>query len=545
MDGRRLAALVVSLLLVSTALAVPATANTLVRGSPELSVTSPTGPVQASQATTLSLSLTNEGDLSQGDPQNPQYEEQVTTARNVRVEVIESGIDAPVDVRTGAQTLGRLPSGETAPLEYELEVGQAEPGTYRVPVRVEYTYTVAINYDQFEQPEFSTTTETVRTSVRLRVEARPQFEVTTNGTDGLFAGDTDRLALTVENVGTRTADDARLSLTAGATELFFGPTANPQRSTGLFVGDLGPGESRQVAVRVGANGDAVAGSYPVETTVVYENANGVTERADPASVGVTVGAERRFALRNLATERLRVGEGEARITADLANMGEGTARQVAVRIRGGQDSSVTPTNGESAVGDLGPGESAPVSFTVAVAEDAEPGTNSFAFAVEYENAAGDVLRAEPVRRALTIDPQRDPFRVTNVSADVSPGGSGTLDVTLRYVGDEPASAVNARFFATDPLSSADDGAFLGRVQPGDEVTATFGVSAGGSALVKTYDSSVEVRYDEPDGDTRFTDGLPVGVPVTASDGGLPFLPLGVVGLVVLGGGAYVLVRRRR
>jgi hypothetical protein len=546
MDGSRATALVVSVLLVSSALALalPATANTAVIGEPTLGVESPTGPVQASQATTLTVTLTNDGELDQGDPENPQYEQQVTTARNVRVEVIESGIDAPVEVRTGTQTVGRLPTGETLPLEYDIEVGNATPGTYRVPVQIEYTYTRAIVFDEFRQPEFTTTTETVRTSVRLRVEARPQFRVTTEGTDGLFAGDTDRLALTVENVGTRTASDARLSLTAGAPELFFGPTANPERSTGLFVGDLAPSQSRQVVARVGANGDAVAGSYPVETTVVYENRNGVVERADPQTVGVTVGAERRFALRNVETERLRVGEGEARITADLVNMGEGTARQVAVRLQGGPDSPVTPTNGEAAVGDLGSDESAPVQFTVSVAEDAEPGTNSFAFAVEYENAAGDVLRAEPVRRALTIDNQRDPFQVTNVSADVSPGGSGTLDVTFRYVGDEPASAVNARFFATDPLSSADDGAFLGQVAPGDEVTATFSVSAGGTALVKTYDSSVEVRYDEPDGDTRFTDGLPVGVPVTASGGGPPFLPIGVGAALLLGGGAYVLMRRR-
>lgn len=545
MSSRRVAALSLSVLLVLAALSLPAGANTAVVGEPEVSVSSPTGPVQASSTPGLTVVVTNDGSLDQGDPRNPQYEQQVTTARNVQVEVVESGIDAPIDVRTGSQTLGTLPTGESIPLDYRLEVGNATPGTYQVPVRVEYTYTRAIIYDQFEQPEFVTTTETVRTTVSLRVEARPQFRVTTGGTDGLYAGDTDRLALTVENVGTRVATDARLGLSAGAPEVYFGPTNAPQRQTGAFVGRLAPGERREVAVRVGAIDDAEPGSYPVRTNVTYENTNGVTERADPRTVGVTVGAERAFALRNLETERFRVDESEARVRADLVNVGEAPARRVVVRMRGGSDSPVTPTNGEAAVGDLAPGESAPVRFTVSVAGDAEPGTNSFAFAVEYENAAGAVRTvSDPLRQALTIEPRQERFEVTNVSASVSPGGSGTLDVTLRYTGEEPVSAVNARFFPTDPLSSADDGAFLGELAPGETATATFAVSAGGSALPKTYDSSVEVRYDEPDGDMRFTDGLPVGVPVNESDGGPPVVPIAVGAVIVLAGGAYVLLRRR-
>ncbi len=544
MDGRRVTVLVLSVLLVSAALAIPAGANTVIIGEPDLTATSPTGTVQASEETTLTVAVTNDGELQRGDQQNPQYEDRVTTARNVQVEVVESGIDAPVEVRTGTRTLGRLPDSQTTPVEYRIEVGAVEPGTYRVPVRIEYSHTRSVVVDEFEQPEFTTTTRTVRTSVRLRVEARPQFRITGGDADSLFAGDSDRLSLTVENTGTRTATDARLSLSAGAPVLFFGPTDRPERSTGLFVGTLAPGQSREVAVRVGATNDAVAGSYPVETVVAYENTNAVTARSDAQTVGVTVGGERQFALRNVETERFRVDESEARIRADLVNLGEGTANQVAVRLNGARNSPVTPTNGESAVGDLGPDESVPVAFTVDIGENAEPGTNSFAFAVEYENANGDVLAAKPVRKALTIEPQRAPFEVLDVSADVSPGGSGQLDVTLRYAGDDPASAVNARLFPTDPLSSADDGAFLGTLQPGDTVTATFGVSAAGSALPKTYDSAVEVRYDEPDGDTRFTDGMPVGVPLQQSDGGPPLVPIAVGALVVLAGGAYVLLGRR-
>lgn len=545
MRSRHAAALLLSTLLVLSVLSLPVGASKAIVGEPEVAVSSPTDPVRASSTTGLTVVLTNDGSLDQGDQANPQFEQQVTTARNVNVEVVESGIDAPVQVKTGTQTLGNLPTGQSVPLDYRLEVGNATPGTYQVPVRIEYTYTQSIIVDRFEQPDFVTTTETVRTTVPLRVESRPQFRVATSGTDDLYARDTDQLTLTVENTGTQVATATRLGLSTGAPAVFFGPTDAPQQETGTFVGRLAPGEQREVSVRVGATGDAVPGSYPVETTVSFENPSGVTGSADPRTVGVTVGEERQFAFQNVETDQFRVDENKAQITADLVNTGEAPARQVVARMQNAPGSPVTPTNGESAVGDLASGESVPVSFTVSIAQDAEPGTNSFAFAVEYENAAGNVRTVgDPIRQALTIEPRMEPFAVTDVSTELSPGGSANLDVTFQYNGAEPVSAVNARLFPTDPLSSADDGAFLGQMEPGDTATATFAVSAGGSALPKTYDSSVEVRYDDADGDTQFTDGLPVGVSVSQSDGGPPVVPIAAGAVIVLAGGAYVLLRRR-
>jgi hypothetical protein len=538
----RSVALVAAALLLASVAVPPAAANTLVVGNPDVSVSSPTGPVQASQSTTLTVDLANVGDLDRGDPSKPGYESRVTTARNVRVEIRDEGIDAPVDVRTGTQVIGELPAGASVPLEFALEVGRAEPGTYRVPVVVEYDYTRAINYDQFEQPEFTETSETVRTSVTLRVESRPQFEVAAEGTDRLFAGDSDDLSVALTNVGSRTARNATVTLTSGAPGVAFGPAANPQRSTSLYVDSLAPGETRNLSATVRAGSDVSPGSYPVEAVVAYENHNGVAERDEPLTTGVRVRADRSFALRNVRTERFRVDEGEARILARLVNTGEARARNVAVRLEGGPP--VTPTNGEAAVGDLAPGEGKPVAFTVDIAGDAEPGTNSFRFGVEYENVAGEVLTADdPIRQAITIGPEREPFEVVGVSTDVTPGGSARLDVRVRYVGAEPVSSVNAKLFTGDPLSSADDDAYLGALEPNETATASFRVSAAGSALVKEYDASVELRYDEADDDTKFTDGLAVGVPVAEPSGGPPLAPIAVGAVVVLAAAGYVVSRR--
>jgi hypothetical protein len=208
--------------------------------------------------------------------------------------------------------------------------------------------------------------------------------------------------------------------------------------------------------------------------------------------------------------------------------------------------TVTPTNGESAVGTLAPGESTDVSFTAAITSDAEPGANSFTFDVEYENADGDVLTAaNPIRKTAVIEAERDRFEVSNVSTTVTPGGTAQLSADVRYVGDEPISAVNARLFTSDPLSTSDDGAFLGEMAPGETSTATFRISATSDAIPKEYASSIEVRYDEADGDTEFTDGMPIGVPVDEPSGGPPVPPV-VVGIVVVLAviGGVVWYRRR-
>ncbi|GGN06317.1 hypothetical protein GCM10009021_01590 [Halarchaeum nitratireducens] len=533
------------LLVLALALVVPAApvmADNSVYGSPDVSLSVADDTFKASEAATLSVVASNDGDIRQGGP--AQYEEKIKTAQNVRMTVLEDQIDAPIDVKTGTVVRGSLPGASTAPFDFNIEIGNATPGTYRIPVRVEYKHVRAVQYSDTEQPEYVWSTVDERKSVTITVEDRPQFDVVSEGTNSIFAGDTGNLSFTIENTGTRTAHDASVRLSTQSDSLYFGSPTNAKAQTGLYVPTLEPGERTTVSAQVGAGPETAAGEYPVNAVVSYENQNGVTEQSDTLTTGVQVRPERSFELRDVSTENFRVDENEARINATVVNTGPGDARNVAVML--GQTSTVTATNGESAVGDLAVGESAPVSFTVAIPASAEPGTNTFPFTVQYENADGDVRETDaPLRQSIAIGPERDPFTVTNVSTGVSPGGSDSVTVSVRYNGEKPVSATNAKLFVSDPISTSDDGAYLGAMTPGETKNATFTVSAGSGALVKEYAASVEVRYDDADGDTKYTDGLPIGIPVSPSSGGLPVpLPVIVVAVLVVAGGAYVLYRRQ-
>lgn len=533
------------LLVLALVLVVPATpvvAENSVYGNPEVSLSVSDDTFKASEAATLSVVASNDGRIQQGGP--AQYEEKIKTAQNVRLTVLEDQIDAPIDVKTGTIVRGSIPGSSTSTFDFNVEIGNATPGTYDIPVRVEYKHVRAVTYSDTEQPEYIWSTIDERKDVTITVEDRPQFDVVSEGNNAVFAGDTGSLSFTLENTGTRTANAASVQLSTQSGSLYFGSPSNAQGETSLYVPTLDPGETTTVSAQVGAGSETSPGEYPVNAVVSYENQNGVTEQSDTLTTGVQVRPERSFELRDVSTENFRVDENEARINATVVNTGPGDARNVAVQL--GQTSTVTATNGESSVGDLAVGESAPVSFTVTIPASAEPGTNTFPFTVQYENADGDVRTTDtPIRKSISIGPERDPFTVTNVSTGVSPGGSDSVTVGIRYNGAEPVSATNAKIFVSDPISTSDDGAYLGTMQPGETTNATFTVSAGSGALTKAYAASIEVRYDDTDGDTKYTDGLPIGIPVSPSSGGLPVpLPVIVVAVLVVAGGAYVLYRRR-
>lgn len=541
---------VVTLLVVLVALtgAQPVAAEQ-VFGQPELSLSAQDNRISPGERTTLSLTVANDGELTRGGP--AALEQRIKTARGVSVTVLDDQIDAPIEVVSGSVTLGSLPDGAVATAPFRLETDESlAPGTYDIPVELAYSYTRSADYKESRSPpgytdvNYADSFRRQVVTVELVVEREPRFEVVPGNSTPVVAGDTGTLDFSLRNVGSKTARRATVSLSTRSSDVFFGGPAQPRQSQSVYVAELAPGESHPVSVQVGASSSLSPGSYPVGIDVSYETPDGLRGSSETLSTGVRVEPERSFDVRNLRTTSFRVDEDEATVQATVVNTGQSTARNVVVRTQGPQP--LQATGGEAAVGDLDPGESADMEFTFAVPANAEPGSLSLSFAVEYENRDGDLRRLdEPVRRAVTLGAERDAFEVVGVDTSLSSGSEGTVAVTVRYTGDRPVSNANAKLFVNDPLSSADDGAFLGSFEPGETRTADFSVTAAGSAMVKAYPASVEVRYDDASGNSKLADGLQFGVPVEAPSGGLPLGYVGAgLGVLVLAGGVFVWQRQR-
>jgi hypothetical protein len=447
-------------------------------------------------------------------------DEQTRTARNVKATLLSPG---PIEVESGTRLAGNLPQEQPRRLSFTVTTpANASGGNYTLPLRLTY------EYGDGER-------ETVTVPVTVRIEERPRFRVVGVESDAQI-GDEGPVTLSVRNVGNEAVDDATVTLASQSSALTVGGSASAAR----FVGAWAAGETRTVTFDATASPDAERREYALTATVGYED-DGANGQSRPLSVGVTPGPEQSFDLERV-NSTLRVGE-DGTVTATITNDGPDDVSNVVVRLRAGAN-HLHPLETEFAVESLAAGESANVSFPVAASESATAGPRQIELVAEYESGSGQVRESRPLLGQVAVDPARDAFVVEPKTVNLTAGGSATVTLSVTNNGDATLQDINAKAFVDDPLSAADDEAFLRSLEPGESAEVSFKLSAAESALVKDYPLAVDFQYRQPDGDTRLSDTYEVPVEVTAADGG--GTPLGLVGgalaaaLALIGGGYWYL-----
>lgn len=334
----------------------------------------------------------------------------------------------------------------------------------------------------------------------------------------------------IENLGPKTARNAVVVLSPA------NPTLTP-RETEYSIGTIEPGGTADFRFPIAMSDDAGAGPRQLSVRVRYRDRNDDEQRTDEIDVTAPVAAEQTFAATD-TTSTLRVGR-EGTLSGTIVNEGPTAVRNAVVVFESSRE-TVNPVETEYAVGDLAPGDGAPFSFDVEISEAADAGPRLFTVRVRYRDTAGDVSTSDTIDVAAEVGPKRDVFDVEPVDATIQAGTGGTLTVRVTNAGSEPVSDVSAKLFANAPLGTADDEAFVDRLEPGESAEIVFGLSASGSALEKTYPVSIDFQYDDEEGDTLLSDTyqLPVRVVEPSGGGGPPLLLIGgvlVVALVVAGG----------
>jgi len=529
-----LVALVVLATVAATGIVAGQSSSGTVIGRPAIEVYTSTTEVEPGTQTDLDLVVSNDGELRRGGP--AQYEERVTTARGVSLEV-EAG-DTPFEINTGRVAVGEAPRGTTTADPVSITVPEdVDPGRYRIPVTVSYSYTVSVEYDAVGSPEYNDLTLEETQYVTLRVRDQAQFDVVDTSTTTQI-GDTGTVTVTLENDGTRTARDASVVLSSPTDELTFG--SGSASSTG-YVGTWEPGTNATVEYTVEFDDDAALRNYSLSATVEYEDTDGIARTSEPLAVGVRPAPEQTFALRD-AESTLRVGE-EGRFAGTVVNRGPDTARQPVVVFQS-SNPNVNVESNEYALDTLEPGASGAFAFDVEISDAASATTQQFNVSVRYRNERDDVRQSDPLNERVLIEPKRDRFSVEAVNRTVVAGGTTTLELRVTNAGDDPLRDVEAKAFVQSPLSSDDDEGLVSTLDPGESATFVIGLSASGSALEKDYPVSIDFQYQLPDGDTEVSETYRVPVSVERQEGGgLPFLPITVGALAVTGLGLLVRYRR--
>lgn len=499
---RPLPALLTLLLVVSTA--APAVASTA--GSPDLSVHLPDNRVVAGEETALELFLLNGGNVTEGGSRDDEV--RVTTARNVTV-AVRSG-QAPIEVRTSTQPVGSVPEGRVGPILFAISVAEdAAPGRYEVPVRVAYNYTSKIDTSDPRNPTHEPKHRTFERTVTLVVEERARFAVV-NATTDAYLGETGDVTVTLQNVGTETATDARVTLRSADPALTFGGTT----TAGVFVGDWAPGEVRTVTV----SGRIAAGTgqraLPVVATVAFEDGDGTSRSSEGLQAGITpVAGTSRFPLVN-ATADVAVGE-RGTVVLRLTNAGDTPVTDATLTVRSG-DSALTFGGSPTAsvfAGEWTPGEVRTFVLAASIPPGADARPYPVSVTVEYRTAAGETRRSSAATTGVTPRTEQS-FALANVTSTLAVGAEGTLRGTVTNTGETRVrNAVVVFSTGNANVVPVETEYAVGDLAAGESATFTFDAEVTDSADAGPRQLSLVVRYRDTDDDVRRSDPLDARVEV--------------------------------
>jgi hypothetical protein len=113
---------------------------------------------------------------------------------------------------------------------------------------------------------------------------------------------------------------------------------------------------------------------------------------------------------------------------------------------------------------------------------------------------------------IIVKEQAD-FEIVNTTGSLYPGGEAIIEIAVRNTGEEEARNVKLIVNPSDPLSTTDDKAFLPIMEPGSTAIAKIKIKADSEAVAKDYGIDTVLRYENPEGDTEYSDILQATVEV--------------------------------
>jgi hypothetical protein len=503
--------------------------------------------------------------------QNSQRDETVNVRRTVKVVVDEEAdfeirdVSAPAPGDTGAVELELTNAGEAAAndavvglesLTEDLQLGTSgsseayvdrwEPGENRT-VTLSGSVTdgagiralpasLSVEYTDDDDVPF-----TSRSTIGVTPDTGGVLAVA--GVDSTAGpGELGEIGITLEHTGDDSLEDVTVELTSRESGLTFGAGG----SASAYLGSIAPGEQRTVTVGGQFGENARTRGYAVDMAIGYDTdeATGATQRN---TVGVVPDDDQTFTFENVDSS-LRVSQ-DGTLRGTFTNVGPNAVENVVVTLDP-PNQNVEVLEPEVALGDLDAGESVDISFDVEVASAARSGPRQFSLGTTYDTLDDDTRRSDPIQFRQSVEPRRDVFGVEARSASISAGGDGRLLLAVTNQRNETVTDVSAKLFASSPLSTSDDEAYIAELEPGETVEVPFRVSASGSAMQKDYPVSVDFQYVDDAGETRLSESYRLPVSVQESSGGLfgsvaPTSALGFAPLLLVPLAPLALRLRRR
>ncbi|WP_338739895.1 COG1361 S-layer family protein [Haloplanus salilacus] len=423
---------------------------------------------------------------------------------------------APLEVDSGPQSAGSISPRSEGDVSLELDVDEgASPGTYELPVVVEYQYIHRISADA---DDFFIVRNDVRVTkhVTVRIDESFRLDVVGVTSENLRHKEDGTVSVTVRNAGSETGTDTELQLLETGQ-------LRP-RTNGVSLGRLESGETATAEFRVGVRDIEAAGNYSVGVRANYEDEDGTVKQSEIRRGTVGVEDAPSFTL-DASTESLYVDSTGA-VALTVTNTGDRPVRNARAVLHPTEPFS--PLSTSASLGTLDPGESATTRFKLEVADRAVPQTYPLVYTVEYDDAYDERVTSE--ERTVSADVGPEMTIETSGSPAVAAGSTETIDVTVRNTGDDVMRDAVARINVNTPFETDDDTAYVGDLAPGESRTVTFTVSVDDEATPKAYTVDTTVKYDNAFDRTVVTGTESTSVTVTEGGGGLLETILDIFGL---------------
>jgi hypothetical protein len=168
-----------------------------------------------------------------------------------------------------------------------------------------------------------------------------------------------------------------------------------------YLGDMAPGESRDITFKVSVSKDAEASEFPLSAVVSYHDPWDQEKSSNVKTFGARVQKEMQF---DVNADPVEIKSGrfkEASLT--LTNRGTEMARTAIVRMNALDPFTVSYDT--TYLGDVAPGESVNTTFGIEVKEDAVPTEYYVTMEVKYWDSHNDPHVTKVIRKAIVVLPK--------------------------------------------------------------------------------------------------------------------------------------------
>jgi hypothetical protein len=376
-------------------LAVPAMAGEKqLFGSPELSAAiSGTNEFTPGQDVTLAVKIQNTGvtevTIVQSSIVTPK--DLPNTAKLLKVALLPG--DSPVTVKTDPQMVGDLEGGKSVTANFAVKVSKYAPGgVYALPLQLKYQYLNLADQVSQDTVRYWYYDENITIPLDIRIRPGVTLDPVVAKAEKLNVGTEGYVIVSITNAGSEHARNAVAKLTRNGLSPLIPTDAS------IYLGDFGPGDTREIRFRASVSSTAAAQEYPADIHVEYLDNEGDTAESDTVTVGVPVGEEIGFAVTS-PVPQVSPGQKVA-LEVTYENTGSAAVRSAEARI-----SAVDPftSNDDTAyLGDLAPGERRTALYEVTVASGATPKMYGLDSEIRYRDALDNSQISDTIKVQVEV-----------------------------------------------------------------------------------------------------------------------------------------------